>query len=72
MFSLSVVFEKTGINVKGKATILKKNQFPEKCESKDDSNDPDNPTYSTHYKITISKLGHPLFEGNIFRDDCND
>lgn len=68
----TVVFEKNGINVKGKATILKKDQFPNKCESKDYSNDPDNPTYSTHYKITISKLGHPLFEGNIFRDECND
>jgi len=68
----TVVFEKTGINVKGKATILKKNQFPDKCESKDHSYDPNNPTYSTHYKITISKLGHPLFEGNIFRDECND
>lgn len=68
----TVVFEKTGINVKGKSTILKKNQFPNKCESKDYYNYPDNPTYSTHYKITISKLGHPLFEGNIFRDECND
>jgi hypothetical protein len=68
----TVVFEKSGINIKGKTTILKKDQFPDKCESKDYSNDPNNPTNSTHYILTISKMGHTLFKGDIFRDECMD
>jgi hypothetical protein len=68
----TIVFEKTGVTVKGKTTILSKNEFPENCESKDYSNDQDNPAYSTHYTLTVSKLGHQLFVGKFFRDDCMD
>jgi hypothetical protein len=65
----TIVFEKTGVSVKGKTTIIKKDQFPENCESKSYSSNSDDPD-SAHYTLTVSKMGHPLFIGNIHRDDC--
>ena len=67
----TVVFEKNGINIKGKSQILKKGEFPDSCEWKDYT-DSNGTVYSSHYLVTVSKKGHILFTGSIHRDECLD
>jgi hypothetical protein len=64
----NVVFEKKGIVLKGSTQILKKDEFPNVCESYEvDGGE----TY-TNYTLIVSKKGHTLFSGNILRKECQD
>ena len=64
----NVVFEKKGIVLKGSTQILKKDEFPNVCESYEvDGGE----TY-TNYTLIVSKKGHILFSGNILREECQD
>lgn len=67
----TVVFEKSGVNVKGTTPILKKGEFPDSCESKEYT-DSNGTVHSSHYIVTVSKKGHTLFTGSIHRDECLD
>ena len=63
-----MVFEKKGIVLKGSTQILKKDEFPNVCESYEvDGGE----TY-TNYTLIVSKKGHTLFSGNILRKECQD
>jgi hypothetical protein len=62
----SIVFEKNGINVRRKTRVVNNENIFNNCSEKVDRYG----ELVNKYTLTVSKLGHPLFVGNIYIHDC--